>query len=315
MDEALRKIRHLIDHYDEVLSYCEQYVADSLHMQDPNSIQASHWSNRAVILLDECLLYIEESLMHCILAGPSDDQSLKNLDSLLNSSILHESLKRFMLPALSRKFESNFRRVADLRKNVKGASVELTSIQKMTTVISETYQSNLVETIQTSNHQISEIQKNLDKSTAHVAILQTLFGVHHLGFKRYFLSLTKNSLVKYNWVLRYDLNVPISQQKLKEMLAYKVQLTISDLLLLSVGCQYVDREVLERDDEGHVRKRVSYLEKDLLKWRGHPPHIELEYNESIHFLYKVLFLMNRDEAQLTAEDIHNIFVEDLALSK
>ena len=25
--------------------------------------------------------------------------------------------------------------------------------------------------------------------------------------------------------------------------------------------------------------------------------------------------MNRDEAQLTAEDIHNIFVEDLALSK
>jgi len=57
------------------------------------------------------------------------------------------------------------------------------------------------------------------------------------------------------------------------------------------------------------------LEKDLLKWRGHPPQIELEYNESIHFLYKVVFLMNRDEAQLTAEDIHNIFVEDLALSK
>jgi len=235
--------------------------------------------NRAVILLDECLLYIEESLEHCVLTGPSDEPSLKNLDSLLNSSILHQSLKR---------------KVADLRKNVKGASVELTSIQKMTTVISETYQSNLVETIQTSNHQISEIQKNLDKSTAHVAILQTLFGgyfvmqifdrifglqynmidskgaslipsymdslrkilvipgiviiltfclwfvVHHAGFKRYFRSLTKNSLVKYNWVLRYDLNVPISQQKLKEMLAYK----------------YVDREVLERDDEGHVRKRV-----------------------------------------------------------
>ena len=48
MDESLRKIRHLINHVDE----------------DPNSIDAVRKLmgevSRGVILLDECLLYIEE---------------------------------------------------------------------------------------------------------------------------------------------------------------------------------------------------------------------------------------------------------------
>ena len=51
MDESLRKIRHLINHVDE----------------DPNSIDAVRKLmgevSRGVILLDECLLYIEEVSM------------------------------------------------------------------------------------------------------------------------------------------------------------------------------------------------------------------------------------------------------------
>jgi hypothetical protein len=58
-----------------------------------------------VILLDECLLYIEESLVHCAFASPGTDAALQNLAGILNAGVLFESLKR---------------RVADLRKNVKG---------------------------------------------------------------------------------------------------------------------------------------------------------------------------------------------------
>jgi len=60
---------------------------------------------RGVILLDECLLYIEESLAHVSLARAGDDPSLQRLSKILNTGVLFESLKR---------------RAADMRKNVKG---------------------------------------------------------------------------------------------------------------------------------------------------------------------------------------------------
>jgi len=48
--------------------------------------------------------------VHCAFASPGPDAALQNLAGILNAGVLFESLKR---------------RVADLRKNVKGASVEL----------------------------------------------------------------------------------------------------------------------------------------------------------------------------------------------
>lgn len=67
-------------------------------VQDPNSVTTVRKMmsevSRGVILLDECLLYLEESLAHCSLAGAGADKSLKLLQTLLNSGVLLESLKR-----------------------------------------------------------------------------------------------------------------------------------------------------------------------------------------------------------------------------
>ncbi len=46
--------------------------------------------------------------MHCAFASPGHDAALQNLSSILNAGVLFESLKR---------------RVADLRKNVKGETL------------------------------------------------------------------------------------------------------------------------------------------------------------------------------------------------
>ena len=56
---------------------------------------------RGVILLDECLLYIEESLAHVSLAKAGDDPSLQKLSKILNTGVLFESLKRLSLSVLS----------------------------------------------------------------------------------------------------------------------------------------------------------------------------------------------------------------------
>ena len=162
-----------------------------------------------MILLDECLLYIEESLVHCAFASPGTDTALQNLAGILNAGVLFESLKR---------------RVADLRKNVKGknpfrlkvyvtqlfpsscmartpqshgilhpspylklannasfslvlragAQVELVSIQKMTTVITDTQQGKIQDIMNLTNAKLFDMHRQLELSIANVDLLKSL---------------------------------------------------------------------------------------------------------------------------------------------
>ena len=154
MDESLRKIRHLINHYDE----------------DPNSIDAVRKLmgevSRGTILMDECLLYIEESLVHCAFASPGSDPALQKLSGILNAGVLFEQLKR---------------RVADLRKNVKGAQVELVSIQKMTSVITDTQTGKVQEMMQMTNTKLVDMHRHLEESMANVDILKSLIRLATLS--------------------------------------------------------------------------------------------------------------------------------------
>jgi hypothetical protein len=54
---------------------------------------------------------------------------------------------------------------------------------------------------------------------------------------------------------------------------------------------------------------------DTLKWRGDPPRVEILYDSSINYLLKVAFHLNRTNTRLTAEAVHDLFVEDLALAQ
>ena len=111
--------------------------------------------------MDECLLYIEESLVHCAFASPGTDAALQKLAGILNAGVLFESLKR---------------RVADLRKNVKGASVELVSIQKMTTVITDTQQGKVQDIMHVNNAKLFDMHRHLEESMANVDILKALIS-------------------------------------------------------------------------------------------------------------------------------------------
>jgi len=325
MDETLRKIRHLIDHVEE----------------DPNTVATARLLmgqvSRAVILLDECLLYVEESLAHCAFASPGEDPALIRLAAILNAGVLFESMKR---------------RVADMRKNVKGASVELMSIQKMTSVIAETQQTKIHAVLQQSQHQVADLQRTVELSMAHVELLKILLsgvfamelldrilGLHYnitdeggrsllpafmeplravivipgvlfalfllfwfvlnkVWYERAHARMTKNTSVHLNLTLKYNFNVPVDIRQLKDMLQYK----------------YVEMESLERED-GNLVKKVIYAETDMLKWRGQPPRIELQYDQQTSFLLRASFFLNRSETRLTSQAVHDIFVEDLALAK
>lgn len=99
--------------------------------------------------------------MHCAFASPGADPALQNLASILNAGVLFESLKR---------------RVADLRKNVKGASVELVSIQKMTTVITDTQQAKVQDIMNQNNAKLFDMHRHLEESMANVDILKSLIS-------------------------------------------------------------------------------------------------------------------------------------------
>ena len=73
-------------------------------------------------------------------------------------------------------FESLKRRVADLRKNVKGASVELVSIQKMTTVITDTQQGKVQDIMNVNNAKLFDMHRHLEESMANVDILKALIS-------------------------------------------------------------------------------------------------------------------------------------------
>jgi hypothetical protein len=105
--------------------------------------------------------FATQSLVHCAFASPGADPALQNLASILNAGVLFESLKR---------------RVADLRKNVKGASVELVSIQKMTTVITDTQQAKVQDIMNQNNTKLFDMHRHLEESMANVDILKSLIS-------------------------------------------------------------------------------------------------------------------------------------------
>ena len=105
--------------------------------------------------------FATQSLVHCAFASPGADPALQNLASILNAGVLFESLKR---------------RVADLRKNVKGASVELVSIQKMTTVITDTQQAKVQDIMNQNNAKLFDMHRHLEESMANVDILKSLIS-------------------------------------------------------------------------------------------------------------------------------------------
>jgi WD repeat-containing protein 35 len=325
MDESLRRIRHLVANYD----------------QDPNSINTVQMLigvvSRTVILLEECVLYLEESVLHCSFPSPGNGAHMRKLSEVLNAGVLFESVKR---------------RSADLRKNVKGASVELVSVQKMLSLTSKIQQAKMYEVLQVNTANLADLQRKAEISMAHVEVAKSLLGgifamelldrliggqyqqaneteeqqdlanlfgsfrrilsipgvlfvlvilfwfvLSKMWYERYFNRLAAKSDATITLSLRYVLNAPVNINRLKDM----------------VGLKCVESEALEQK-EGLALRKVVYKDADILKWRGPPPKIELHFDEAIQFLLRVSFYMDRSRTRITADETFSIFVQDLCLA-
>jgi len=340
MDQTLRQIRELINHYDE----------------DPNSVSNVRKMmgdvSRGVILLDECLLYLEESLAHCSLAGAGGDKSLQLLASILNAGVLLESLKR---------------RVADMRKNVKGASVELVSIQKMTGVISDTQQGRMQDVLTLSASRLNDIQKHAADLQSLLVMVKTfltglfafeimdrLLGFAYVSVDPTAVAFTSNVTMLEEGVTKsavgdyFDLIHPIVawpgvQLVLALICWFVINKLYSDRRLMALReehgltrnliirytfnvpinlqalqdmlmYKYVVQEDLD-SDESSTFKKLVYNEMDTLKWRGDPPKVEILYDSGISYLLRVAFHLNRSGTRLTPEAVYDLFIEDLVLAQ
>jgi hypothetical protein len=67
------------------------------------------------------------------------------------------------------------------------------------------------------------------------------------------------------------------------------------------GVLVYDMHRFVRIHQGHTIKTIVYSEVDVLKWRGQPPKVELVYDETMRFLLKVAFHLNRSETRVTPQ--------------
>ncbi len=147
LDDALRQIRYNVTHHEE----------------DPNSVvnirRFLSKVSREVILMDECLTYLEESC-----------QEFKKLPA----TNLASEIKLMELLCIDVQFKSLKKRVLDMRKNVKGAIRELQSLQSLTDMISQTQAFKLQDLTVANNQAIEELSKAGESQAVDLELMRNM---------------------------------------------------------------------------------------------------------------------------------------------
>merc|ERR1711998_99530 len=148
---------------EDTLRHVRKLIVE--HEKDPNSIATVREllsdSSRHVILLEETLGYLRESID--MLAEPQipADEGGRNLYQGLNIPGLMKDLKE---------------RAIDLKKNVTGAGHELQGLRDMTDVISENQMFKLQEAMQANTKKLDDVIRANDRATSSLEVMQVILA-------------------------------------------------------------------------------------------------------------------------------------------
>lgn len=147
--DAMKETRNLID------------ISDS----NPNSIalirERMAIISKHIILLEEVLGYLAESLETCELPPEPADQSGRALFERLQIADLAGQLSR---------------RVLDLRKNMDGARHELEVLREMSNIVSETKMFKMTEGVQINTRALCALQEANERASASLEIMQVVLA-------------------------------------------------------------------------------------------------------------------------------------------
>jgi WD repeat-containing protein 35 len=315
---------------DDVLKTTRTSIAT--YEQDPNSVPKIRAvlseTSKDIILLEEVLLYLHESLEQdtSIYAEPVDEAGYKLYQVLKVKLILNDLQIR----------------ISDMQKVLKGSRHEVNGLRSMTDTIAETQMFRLQEEIRGNSSDMLHQLKVNERAATSMDMLQILFAgllafaildrvtgewtVVHTTWAREFIvepfmnkpmlwfliSMVAWFLVGRTvfWAMAETLD------KTGGVITFRVK--VNKAIDLNALDAYLSRKAVTSEDGDadslNANQKVSWVEKDAAKWEGYKPKIEMNYDLKFGFLLTVYLQVSRrasKPAKLRPETLKMRFFTEL----
>jgi hypothetical protein len=282
---------------------------------NPNSLSSIRKSTakvaKDIILLEEILGYLMESLEICIIPPEPPEQSGRSLYQRLQISELKAQLQE---------------RTRDMHKNVLGLRRELDVLKQMSETVTDARDLFLTNTININTRNLCTLQDANQRSSDALRIMQVVLAgslafdildritgewtVVNTVWMQSFVSTLLQTESIWMWCnLGFWLAVGVSLVYLMNTLAFrskgivvlrmhdskKVDLAALDLMVRSKS---IDEESHESIDQITWAK-ITWTEEDKRDWGGFAPTIRIEYDEIHGFMTLVELTYNRRKASKT----------------
>lgn len=311
---------------EDTLRHMRKLIVE--HEKDPNSISTVRellsGSSRHVILLEETLCYMRESLE--MLADPSvpEGEGGRNLYQALNIPGLLKDLKE---------------RVKDLGKNVTGARDELQGLRDMTDVISENQMFKLQEAMQANTKNLEEVFRANERASSSLELMQVILagtlafdildrltGEWTVTNQEWAKSAFVESFMKQPgvWFLfSIGLWVIIGTALIKfmhyleeqSMGVLTVRMKVNVPVDMAALHKYLRRKNITEEelesDKISATKKIAWIETNSKMWAGTCPRIEILVDEKYGFLLKVFIKYEKKQGNLREAAIRQVFYDSL----
>jgi hypothetical protein len=316
IDDTLKTARLLIAKYE----------------RDPNSIPRIRHTlsetSKDIILLEEVLLYLQESLEQdtSIYAEPSDESGYKLYQVLKVKTILNDLHIR----------------ITDMQKVLLGARHEVNGLRAMTDTIAETQMFRLQEEIRGNSSDMLQQLKINERQSTSLDVMQVIFA-GSLAFEIHDRQTGEWSVVHTSWARAYIVDPFMSKpmvwfiismmvwfgvgtgvftlmrdlnDKTAGVITYRVK--VNKAIDLNALDAYLARKAVVSEDGDadalNANQKVSWIERDPSKWEGYQPKVEMIYDVKHGFLLGVYLQVTRrasKPAKLRPETLKMRFFTEL----
>jgi len=316
--DTLTKIRQLILRYES----------------DPDNVQrirhAISEASKHLILLQETLDYLEESLVAAKVPSMPQDAKCKRLFRVLNCEMMSNNVRL---------------RVRDLAKLVDGAANQLVNLTQTTDSINSKQLEESFKAIEFNTKYLVDASAANERASASLAIMQVLLAgtfafdiIDRIGGTTLNIGPPTwciNNIVKPLlmpagvWFAINMVWMSAICYFLTRLMRY-LEMGASGALILRVKLNkkiknedgllaYLSTKIIESTDSvADARssiKKVLWKEDDAEKWLGAVPKIELTYDDRYMFVLAVTLMVDTKKSNATEEDLLNIFLQDLVMAE
>mmetsp|Transcript_10807 Transcript_10807/g.26463 ORF Transcript_10807/g.26463 Transcript_10807/m.26463 type:complete len:893 (+) Transcript_10807:104-2782(+) len=315
---------------DDLLKTIRRLIME--HESDPNNIPKVRTmlnsASRDIILLQEVLSYLGESLEGMEVPERPEDEAGGTLYKVLNMATMRRDVQV---------------RVNDLKKLVQGAQHELANLSSMTDVINTKQLEDVFKSVEANTKFLVDASGANERSSASLQVMQLMLaGMFSFDIIDRISGGTLG--LSTPWWVEQWINEPIVARfpflwfaiNIAWLLVFtfvlvKVMRWMSDLgtgfltLRVKVNAKInLDKmemyltdkniEVTESMEEPHVSiKKVTWQERDKALWAGGaPPKIELSLDTQYGFLLSVVFHLDKKKSELNEEGLMRILTAILA---